>query len=103
MALVVAVSGAAGGCRQHNESGDHASPVGRHNPPISLDLGAILKLLLTSGGVTNPSIADALVDLLGTPSARPPRFASPLRNGATLCAVRCRRGASSAACPRGVA
>jgi len=28
-----------------------------------------LKLLLTSGGVTNPSIGDALVDLLGKPTA----------------------------------
>ena len=26
-----------------------------------------MKLLLTSGGVTNPSIRDALVDLLGKP------------------------------------
>jgi dipeptidase E len=31
--------------------------------------GGILKLLLTSGGVTNPSIRDALVDLLGKPIA----------------------------------
>ena len=30
-------------------------------------IGGILKLLLTSGGVTNPSIRDALVDLLGKP------------------------------------
>ena len=28
-----------------------------------------MKLLLTSGGVTNPSIRDALVDLLGKPIA----------------------------------
>jgi dipeptidase E len=28
-----------------------------------------VKLLLTSGGVTNPSIQDALVDLLGKPTA----------------------------------
>ena len=31
--------------------------------------GGILKLLLTSGGVKNPSIRDALVDLLGKPIA----------------------------------
>jgi dipeptidase E len=31
--------------------------------------GARVKLLLTSGGVTNPSIRDALVDLLGKPIA----------------------------------
>src|ERR1043165_1885919 len=30
---------------------------------------AIMKLLLTSGGVTNPSIHDALVDMLGKPIA----------------------------------
>jgi dipeptidase E len=30
---------------------------------------ASVKLLLTSGGVTNPSIGDALVDLLGKPTA----------------------------------
>jgi dipeptidase E len=28
-----------------------------------------MKLLLTSGGVTNPSIRDALIDLLGKPIA----------------------------------
>jgi dipeptidase E len=32
-------------------------------------LGGIVKLLLTSGGVQNPSIRDALVDLLGKPIA----------------------------------
>jgi dipeptidase E len=31
--------------------------------------GGIVKLLLTSGGVTNPSIREALVDLLGKPIA----------------------------------
>jgi hypothetical protein len=35
----------------------------------SLDLGVTLKFLLTSGGVTNPSIRGALVDLLGKPIA----------------------------------
>src|SRR6478672_2042196 len=34
---------------------------------IALESGGILKLLLTSGGVTNVSIRDALVDLLGKP------------------------------------
>jgi dipeptidase E len=38
-------------------------------PPIALELGDILKLLLTSGGVTNPSIQSALVELLGKPIA----------------------------------
>src|SRR3954463_5759453 len=36
---------------------------------IALDEGQLLKLLLTSGGVTNTSIRDALVDLLGRPTA----------------------------------
>ena len=36
---------------------------------VALDSGGILKLLLTSGGVTNTSIRDALVDLLGKPIA----------------------------------
>src|SRR3954447_5647892 len=34
---------------------------------VALEQGAVLKLLLTSGGVTNTSIRDALVDLLGKP------------------------------------
>jgi dipeptidase E len=38
-------------------------------PHSALDSGGILKLLLTSGGVTNTSIRDALVDLLGKPIA----------------------------------
>ena len=36
---------------------------------IALDSGGIVKLLLTSGGVTNTSIRQALVDLLGKPIA----------------------------------
>jgi dipeptidase E len=38
-------------------------------PSITFEPGGTLKLLLTSGGVTNPSIHDALVDLLGKPIA----------------------------------
>ena len=38
-------------------------------PIIAFESGGIVKLLLTSGGVTNPSIRDALVDLLGKPIA----------------------------------
>ena len=34
---------------------------------VALDFGGILKLLLTSGGITNTSIREALVDLLGKP------------------------------------
>src|SRR5215218_7098083 len=37
------------------------------HPPSARELGGILKLLLTSGGVTNPSIHSALVQLLGKP------------------------------------
>jgi dipeptidase E len=36
---------------------------------IAFESGGILKLLLTSGGVTNPSIRDALAGLLGKPTA----------------------------------
>jgi dipeptidase E len=35
--------------------------------PIAIQPGGILKLLLTSGGVTNTSIREALVELLGKP------------------------------------
>jgi dipeptidase E len=41
----------------------HATPRGT----IPLDSGGIVKLLLTSGGVTNTSIRDALIELLGKP------------------------------------
>jgi dipeptidase E len=36
---------------------------------IETEPGGILKLLLTSGGVTNTSIRETLVDLLGKPIA----------------------------------
>jgi dipeptidase E len=44
-------------------------PVCAPHQTIALESGGILKLLLTSGGVTNPSIRDVLVDLLGKPTA----------------------------------
>jgi dipeptidase E len=44
-------------------------PVCRPRRFTALESGGILQLLLTSGGVTNPSIRDALVDLLGKPIA----------------------------------
>jgi dipeptidase E len=62
-----------------------------------------LKLLLTSGGVTNPSIRDALVDLLGKPAANTTALCIPTAQWATPGAGRSQRGDSSAACPRGVA
>src|SRR5690348_6649159 len=37
------------------------------HPSTAIDPGGIVKLLLTSGGVTNPTILEALVDLLGKP------------------------------------
>src|SRR3954451_14281607 len=40
------------------------------HPPTARELGDTLKLLLTSGGVTNPSIHSALVQLLGKPVAK---------------------------------
>ena len=39
------------------------------HPPFAREFGGTLKLLLTSGGVTNPSIHSALVQLLGKPIA----------------------------------
>src|SRR6476620_5939570 len=39
------------------------------HPSTAIDPGGIVKLLLTSGGVTNPSIREALVGLLGKPIA----------------------------------
>ena len=39
----------------------------RHIHPSACEFGGTLKLLLTSGGVTNPSIHSALVQLLGKP------------------------------------
>jgi len=39
------------------------------HPSTAIDPGGIVKLLLTSGGVTNPTIREALVDLLGKPIA----------------------------------
>ena len=45
-----------------------------------------MKLLLTSGGVTNPSIADALVDLLGKPTAEADALCIPTAQwGHPLC------------------
>jgi dipeptidase E len=37
---------------------------------VALNSGGVVKLLLTSGGVTNESIRDALVDLLGKPISK---------------------------------
>jgi len=53
---------------------------------VALDSGGIVKLLLTSGGVTNTSIRDALVDLLGKPIAESsalciPNGIQPFRGG----------------------
>jgi dipeptidase E len=45
------------------------SPVCTVRHSIAVESGGTLKLLLTSGGVKNPSIYDALVDLLGIPIA----------------------------------
>ena len=36
---------------------------------IALEPGGIVRLLLTSAGIKNPSIHDALLDLLGKPIA----------------------------------
>jgi dipeptidase E len=39
------------------------------NESVALNSGGVVKLLLTSGGITNDSIRDALVELLGKPIA----------------------------------
>ena len=60
-----------------------------------------MKLLLTSGGVTNPSIHDALIDLLGKPIAESSAICIPTAQwGHPVCGpARC--GASSLASLRG--
>jgi dipeptidase E len=47
------------------ESHDDVPPVPTSHESVALISGGVVKLLLTSGGVTNGSIRDALVDLLG--------------------------------------
>ena len=70
---------------------------------VALHSGGILKLLLTSGGVTNASIQGALVDLLGKPTADATALCIPTAQWGTPCAGRSRREDSSAAFLRGVA
>jgi dipeptidase E len=61
-----------------------------------------LKLLLTSGGVTNPSIRDALVDLAGTPIADSSALCIPTAQwGHPLCGPASVRGFVSGASPWG--
>jgi hypothetical protein len=66
-------------------------------------LGGIVKLLLTSGGITNTSIRDALVDLLGKPVAESSALCVPTAQWGTRTAGRCRSGGLPAVRPRGVA
>ena len=55
-----------------------------------------MKLLLTSAGIKNTSIHDALVDLLGKPIAESDALASPPRRTRTQWPVLAEHGASSA-------
>jgi dipeptidase E len=65
-------------------------------------LGGILKLLLTSGGVTNTSIRDALVDLLGKPIADSTALCIPTAQwGHPMCGPASVRGFVSGAPPWG--
>jgi dipeptidase E len=62
----------------------------------------LVKLLLTSGGVTNPSIADALVDLLGKPTAEADALCIPTAQwGHPLCGPVSARGFVSGLPPWG--
>ena len=70
---------------------------------LALDLGVILRLLLTSGGVTNASILDALVDLLGKRVSDCHALCIPTARWGHPSAVRSRREDLLLACRRGVA
>src|SRR3954454_24419803 len=70
--------------------------------PVALDSGGILKLLLTSGGVTNTSIRRALVDLLGKPTADATALCIPTAQwGHPMCGPVSARGFVSGAPPWG--
>lgn len=58
-----------------------------------------MKLLLTSGGVTNPSIHAALLRLLGKPVAECHALCVPTAQWGTRCAVRRRSRAWSPRSP----
>jgi dipeptidase E len=69
---------------------------------MALDTGGVLKLLLTSGGVTNPSIGAALVDLLGKPTAEATALCIPTAQwGHPLCGPVSARGFISGLPPWG--
>ena len=58
-----------------------------------------MKLLLTSAGIKNPSIHDALVDLLGKPIAESNALCIPTAAYGSSTALRPARGGSSAEGP----
>ena len=61
-----------------------------------------MKLLLTSGGITNPSIEAALVDLLGKPIAESSALCVPTAQwGHPMCGPASECAGSSSAGPRG--
>ena len=61
-----------------------------------------MKLLLTSGGITNPSIADALVDLLGKPTEQAVALCIPTAQwGHPMCGPVSARGFVSGLPPSG--
>jgi dipeptidase E len=75
-----------------------------NTPPQSVvvEQGAVLKLLLTSGGVTNTSIRDALVDLLGKPISDSTALCIPTAQwGHPSCGPVSARGFVSGAAPWG--
>jgi dipeptidase E len=79
-------------------------PVPSNTSPQSVvvEQGAVLKLLLTSGGVTNTSIRDALVDLLGKPISSSTALCIPTAQwGHPSCGPVSARGFVSGAAPWG--
>ncbi len=75
---------------------------GNEPPAISIDPGGIVKLLLTSGGVTNPSITRALTDPLGKPTEEATALCIPTAQwGHPMCGPASARGFVSGLPPWG--
>jgi hypothetical protein len=81
---------------------DNHRPIQHPTPVLALEQGAVLKLLLTSAGVTNTSIRDALVDLLGKPFSDSTPLCIPTAQwGHPSCGPVSARGFVSGAAPWG--
>jgi dipeptidase E len=102
-AVAVSKGGAARGRGSvRGVSCDDAFPVHSPHLPVALDSGGIVKLLLTSGGVRNPTIIDALVGLLGKPTAEATALCIPTAQwGHPMCGPVSARGFVSGLPPWG--